>query len=107
MSEQAIVPVTAASVPAEAATPPPPPGELVPPELKAFSDVPINLSIEIGRLQVFLGELVGLKPGRIFKIAKAVGEPFDICANRQPVARGEVIVVENSAGVRITEVLKL
>ena len=75
--------------------------------LKAFADVPLRVTIEIGRLQVFLKELIDLKPGYIFRIKKAVGEPFDICANGQAVARGEVIVVENSSGVRITEVLKL
>ena len=75
--------------------------------LKAFADVPLRVTIEIGRLQVFLKELLELKPGYIFRIKKAVGEPFDICANGQAVARGEVIVVENSSGVRITEVLKL
>ena len=75
--------------------------------LKPFADVPIQLTIEIGRLHVLLGELTKLKAGKIFRIKKAVGEPFDICANGQPVARGEVIVVENSSGVRITEVIKL
>ena len=75
--------------------------------LKPFADIPIHLTIEIGRLQVMLGELTTLKPGKIFRIRKSVGEPFDICANGQPVAKGEVIVVENSSGVRITEVIKL
>lgn len=76
-------------------------------ELKYFTDISIDVTIEIGRLQVGLGDLVGLEQGKVLRIRKAAGEPFDICANGQPVARGEVIVVENSSGVRLTEILKL
>ena len=74
---------------------------------KAFEDVPFHLTIEIGRLQVSLRALFELKPGKVFRIGKQAGEPFDICANGQPVARGEVTVVENSSGVRITKIIKL
>ncbi len=74
---------------------------------KVFADVPLHLTFEIGRLQMLLKEILGLKPGDVFRVAKAAGEPFDICANGQTVARGEVIVVENSSGVRVTEVVKL
>lgn len=104
MTDQEVVPVSSPVDPAIPVVPVIPP---VRPELKAFSDVPMHLAIEIGRLQVRLDELVGLKTGRIFKIPKSAGEPFDICVNGQPIARGEVIVVENSSGVRITDVAKL
>lgn len=69
--------------------------------------MPLHLTIEIGRLPIDLRDLIALQPGKIFRVPKAAGEPFDICANGQSVARGEVIVVENSSGMRITEVLKL
>ncbi len=119
MSESEIVPSppTEPPVPIE---PPAPVGPARPPvapapppvspavgQLKGFADVPLHLAIEIGRLQVSVGELMSMKDGSIFKIPKAAGEPFDICANGQAVACGEVIVVENSSGVRLTEVLKL
>lgn len=82
-------------------------GEAVRPELKALADVPISVSIEIGRLRIPLADLIRLESGKILKMTKPAGEPFDICANGQAVARGEVIVVENSSGVRLTEILKL
>ena len=82
-------------------------GEVVRPELKALADVPLSVSIEIGRLRLPLADLIHLENGKILKMTKPAGEPFDICANGQAVARGEVIVVENSSGVRLTEILKL
>ena len=74
---------------------------------KAFADVPILLTIEIGRLQVGLGELIALQSGDILRVSKPVGEPFDICANGQAVARGEIMVIENNAGIRLSEIIKL
>ena len=112
MSETEIVPSPSPEPPVPV-EPVPPAVAPVPPvsseaqDLKGFADVPLHLSIEIGRLQVSVGALMSMKDGTIFKILKAAGEPFDICANGQAVARGEVIVVENSSGVRLTEVLKL
>ena len=58
-------------------------------------------------MRVSVGALRSMKAGTILKIPKGAGEPFDICANGQAVARGEVIVIENNAGVRLTEILKL
>ena len=75
--------------------------------MKALGDVPLQLTIEIGRLQLLLSELMAMQPGKVFQIQKVAGEPFDICVNGQAVAHGEVIVIENSAGLRLTEVLKL
>ena len=113
MSETEIVPSPSPEPPVPVEPVPIPVAPALPPisseaaALKSFSDVPLRLAIEIGRLQVSVGALMSMKDGTIFKIAKAAGEPFDICANGQAVARGEVIVVENSSGVRLTEVLKL
>ncbi len=121
MTGQEIVPVsgsvpggpTGPEAPAPAVQPVPPPvvaaAKTKPASnrLRAFADVPFHLTVEIGRLRVSVQELLQLKAGKVFRIGKAAGEPFDICANGQPVARGEVVLVENSSGVRITEIAKL
>ena len=104
------VPESSSAVIKPAAVPPVAPVDPAAPvwnRLKPFAEVPFHLTIEIGRLRVSLRALLGLKPGTVFRIGKPAGEPFEICANGQPVARGEVIAVENSSGVRITEIIKL
>jgi flagellar motor switch protein FliN/FliY len=69
-------------------------------------DIPLQIAIEVGRLSLKVRDLMKLAPDSIIQLKKPVGEPFDICINGLPVARGEVIVVEQSSGVRIIEVPK-
>ena len=120
MSGQEIVPATPetptplpeTAAPPDTTTPETPltktiPAATISPELSPFWDVPLHLTIEIGRLSLSLRDLMALEPGKTFGISKIAGEAFEICANGQAVALGEVIVIENSAGLRITEVLKL
>ena len=73
-------------------------------ELAAVHDIPLQISIEVGRLRLRVRDLMKLSPGSVIELKKPAGEPFDICINTVPVARGEVIVVEQSSGVRIIEV---
>ena len=75
-------------------------------ELAPVLDVPLRIAIEVGRLRLRVRELVKLGPGSVIELKKPAGEPFDICINGTPVARGEVITVEQSSGVRIIEVQK-
>src|SRR5260370_29497981 len=75
-------------------------------ELAPVFDVPLLVAIEVGRLRLRVRELVKLSPGSVIELKKPAGEPFDICINGVPVARGEVISVEQSGGVRIIEVQK-
>src|SRR5215475_13185248 len=75
-------------------------------ELAMLHDVPMRISIEIGRLKIRVGDLVKLVPGSLLELKKPAGEPLDICINGNFVARGEVIVVEQTTGVRIIEILK-
>jgi len=75
-------------------------------ELLAVYDVPLYVSIEVGRLRLRVRDLVKLAPGSVIELRKPAGEPFDICINGVLVARGEVITVEQSSGVRIIEVQK-
>jgi len=75
-------------------------------ELAPVFDVPLHIAIEVGRLRLRVRDLVKLGPGSVIELKKPAGEPFDICINGAPVARGEVITVEQSSGVRIIEVQK-
>jgi flagellar motor switch protein FliN/FliY len=75
-------------------------------ELALVFDVPLRIAIEVGRLRLRVRELMKLGPGSVIELKKPAGEPFDICINGIQVARGEVITVEQSSGVRIIEVQK-
>jgi len=75
-------------------------------DLAGVYDIPLKVSIEVGRLRLPVGEFLRLSPGRILEIKKPAGEPFEISLNGCVVAKGEIIMVEQSSGVRIVEVLK-
>jgi flagellar motor switch protein FliN/FliY len=72
-------------------------------ELAPVFDIPLLISVEVGRLRLRVRELVKLSPGSVIELKKPAAEPFDICINGAQVARGEVITVEQSSGVRIME----
>jgi flagellar motor switch protein FliN/FliY len=75
-------------------------------ELEPVHDIPLQVSIEVGRMRLRVRDLMRLAPGSVIEVKKPAGEPFDICVNGVAVARGEVIIVEQSSGVRIVEVQK-
>lgn len=75
-------------------------------ELAGIHDVPLKVCIEVGRLRLPVGEFLRLSTGKVLEIKKPAGEPFEISLNGCIVAKGEIIMVEQSSGVRIVEVLK-
>lgn len=83
------------------ATPPPMPQE----GLDLLMDIPLEISVELGRVKMQVREVVDLGAGSIVEIDKAAGEPVDVLVNGRLVARGEVVVIEDNFGVRITEIL--
>lgn len=68
-------------------------------------DIPLQVTIELGRTRMPIHELLSVGPGSVLELSKAAGEPLDILVNGRPVARGEAVVVNERFGVRITEVL--
>ncbi len=68
-------------------------------------DVPVRLTVEIGRKSMRIAEILRLGPGSILELNKANGEPLEVYANDRLVARGEAVVVGERYGVRLTEVL--
>lgn len=75
------------------------------PSLSLLMDIPLEVSVELGRVKMLVRDIVELGAGSIVEIEKAAGEPVDILVNRRLVARGEVVVIEDNFGVRITEIL--
>ncbi|MFW5697261.1 MAG: flagellar motor switch protein FliN [Fimbriimonadaceae bacterium] len=73
--------------------------------LDLLMDIPLEISVELGRVSMQVREVVDLGAGSIVEIDKAAGEPVDVLVNGRPVARGEVVVIEDNFGVRITEIL--
>ncbi len=70
-------------------------------------DVPVDLTVEIGRRRLKIADILRLAPGSVLELDKASGEPLDILANGRVIARGEAVVVGDHYGVRLTEVLML
>jgi flagellar motor switch protein FliN len=81
---------------------PDPPGMA---DLRRLSDVPIDLTVEIGRTRLTVGETLELRQGSILTLNRMAGEPVDLLVNGTPIARGEVVVIDEQFGVRITDVI--
>ncbi|MBX3110796.1 MAG: flagellar motor switch protein FliN [Fimbriimonadaceae bacterium] len=75
--------------------------------LEMIMDIPLEISVELGRMRMLVKDVVELGSGSIVQIDKAAGEPVDVLVNGRLVARGEVVVIEDNFGVRITEILSL
>ena len=67
-------------------------------------DVPVDLTVEIGRRVMKIGDILKLRAGSILELTKAAGEPLELYVNNHPIARGEPVVVGDRYGVRVTEV---
>jgi flagellar motor switch protein FliN/FliY len=76
-------------------------------KLQLLLDVPLEIKVELGRVQMSLKEVLDLHNGSMLQLDKLAGEPLDIYANGKLIARGEVVVIEESFGVRITEIVSL
>lgn len=73
--------------------------------LDILLDIPLEISVELGRVKMLVKDVVELGTGSIVEIDKAEGEPVDVLVNGRLVARGEVVVIDDNFGVRITEIL--
>jgi flagellar motor switch protein FliN/FliY len=74
-------------------------------DLRRLRDVPVDLAVEIGRARMTVGETLGLRPGSIIKLDRLAEEPLDLLVNGTRIARGEVVVIDEDFGLRITEVV--
>lgn len=76
------------------------------PDLRRLSDIPMELSVELGRTQMTVGETLDLRVGSVVTLDSAAGEPAGLLVNGTAIARGEVIVVDERYGLRVTEILE-
>jgi flagellar motor switch protein FliN/FliY len=68
-------------------------------------DVQLQVSVELGRTSMKVKDVLGLGPGSIVELDKHAGEPVEVVVNNKTVARGEVVVIDENFGVRITEII--
>ena len=99
---------THAEIPAAAAAPAPVAAPVAngPDEFDAVCDVPVKVQAVLGRSKMEIGELLRLKPGDVVELDRRVGEPCDILVNSRLIARGEVVMIDNSLGVTLTEIVR-
>ena len=74
-------------------------------DLARVADVPVELAVEIGRTRMTIADTLVLGPGSIVNLDRLAGEPVDLLVNGKPIARGEVIVIDEEFGLRITEIV--
>ncbi len=82
------------------------PGILGQENIGLIMDVPLEVTVELGRTSKSISEILDFAPGSIIELERIAGEPIDILVNGKFVAKGEVVVIEESFGVRVTEIIK-
>jgi flagellar motor switch protein FliN/FliY len=75
-------------------------------DLQRISGIPMELSVEIGRTQMTVGETLALRTGSIVTLERFAGEPVDLLVNGTPIATGEVVVVDDKFGLRVSTILQ-
>jgi flagellar motor switch protein FliN/FliY len=71
-----------------------------------ITDVPLEVTVELGRTAKAISDILDFAPGTIIELEKVAGEPVDVLVNGKFVAKGEVVVIEESFGVRVTEIVQ-
>ncbi len=68
-------------------------------------DISLDVTVELGRTNMLINDMLKLGQGSVIELSKLAGESLDILANQKPIARGEVVVVNDKYGVRLTEII--
>src|SRR3954463_21807 len=74
-------------------------------DLRRLHDVPVELAVEIGRTRMTIGQSLELRPGSVVSLNRLAGEPVALLTNGKPIARGEVVVIDEEFGLRVTDVV--
>ena len=109
-------PASATPTPPASATPTPPAQEAVAPvastaveedvhNLQFILDLPLQVTVELGRKRLLIHDLLQLSQGSVIELTKQLGEPFEVLVNQKLIARGEVVVINDKFGVRITDII--
>ena len=76
-----------------------------PASLDLILDIPLTVTVELGRSKMLINDLLQLGQGSVVELTKLVGEPLEVLVNNKLVARGEVVVVNEKFGVRLTDIV--
>lgn len=79
---------------------------IAPENIDLIMDVPLEVTVELGRTSKSIKEILDFSPGTIIELDKLAGEPIDVLVNGKFVAKGEVVVIEECFGIRVTEIIK-
>jgi flagellar motor switch protein FliN/FliY len=118
LAEQGAASDSAAATPAVAPAPPPqvkpapfaelhaePAGSMPNTQLDLVMDIPVTLSVELGRTKIQIRELLQLAQGSVVDLDRLAGEPMDVLVNGFLIARGEVVLVNDKFGIRLTDIV--
>lgn len=75
------------------------------PDLDVILDIPVNISMEVGRTSITIRNLLQLNQGSVIELDRLAGEPLDVLVNGTLIAHGEVVVVNEKFGIRMTDVI--
>ena len=79
--------------------------EVASPNLGLILDIPLQITVELGRTKMTIKELLRLGEGSVVELAVPAGDPLDILVNQKPIAKGEVVVVNEKYGIRILSII--
>ncbi len=74
-------------------------------KLELILDIPLKVSVELGRTRMLVNDLLQLGQGSVIELSKLAGEPLEVLVNEKLVARGEVVVVNEKFGIRLTDII--
>ena len=77
----------------------------IPPNLEMLLDVPVSLTVELGSCQMPMRDVLQLTVGSVLQLDKLASAPVELFVNRKLIARGEVVVVEDRFGIKVTEIV--
>jgi len=75
------------------------------PNIDVIMDVPVTLSLEVGRTKMTVGSLLRLRQGSVVELDRLAGEPLDVLVNGQLVAHGEIVVINDKFGIQLVNVV--
>lgn len=75
------------------------------PSLDLILDIPLEITVELGRAKMIINDLLQLGQGSVIELNKLAGEPLEILINQKLIARGEVVVVNEKFGIRLTDII--
>ena len=79
--------------------------EVASPNLGLILDIPLQITVELGRTKMTIKELLRLGEGSVVELPVPAGDPLDILVNQKPIAKGEVVVVNEKYGIRILSII--